>query len=101
MDGWGALTMLIKRQNAAKYRKAELRHKLQKKKEGFVHDAYDKEGNEFAFPEFTETQMNSFKKEVRTEIRRERLKSIAVYFLVISLIIAFVYFALWLNTNDS
>ena len=36
MDGWGALTMLIKRQNANKYKKAEFRYELQKKKEDFL-----------------------------------------------------------------
>ncbi len=101
MDGWGALTMLIKRQNAAKYRKAELRYKLQKKKEGFVHDAYDKDGEEFEFPKFSKLQMDTFKKEVRTEIRQQQLRSIGTYLLVILFIIGFVYLALWLNTNAS
>ena len=33
MDGWGSLTMLIKRQEAAKNRKAKLKFDLQKRKE--------------------------------------------------------------------
>ena len=36
MDGWGALTMLITRQNAAKSRKSELRYQLQKRKESYL-----------------------------------------------------------------
>lgn len=97
MDGWGSLTMLIKRQNADKYRKAELRYKLQKKKEGFVHDAYDRDGNEFEFPEFSKAEMEAFKKEIRTEIKKQRLRNLGTYFLVIILIISFVYLAFWLN----
>jgi hypothetical protein len=36
MDGWGSLTMLIKRQEAAKNRKYSLKYELQKKKRKFV-----------------------------------------------------------------
>jgi len=42
MDGWGALTMLIKRQESAKWHKAELRHQLQKRKDILIYTFFIK-----------------------------------------------------------
>ena len=88
MDGWGSLTMLIKRQNAAKYRKAELRHELQKKRESYVKDAYNS-SEEFEFPEISQHKMNVLKKEIQEKLKRERRKNIYSYGLAIGLIVLF------------
>lgn len=40
MDGWGSLTMLIKRQELTKARKSKLRYELQKRKEAFLKASY-------------------------------------------------------------
>lgn len=89
MDGWGSLTMLIKRQNSDKNRKAELKYQLQKRKESFVKDAYDKEGDEFDFPEISKHQMELLKKEIRRDIRNQRLRSILSYLIVTLAIVIF------------
>jgi hypothetical protein len=38
MEGWGSLTMLIKRQEAAKNRKTTLKFELQKRRESLFKD---------------------------------------------------------------
>ncbi len=55
MDGWGALTMLIKRQNASRNRKADLRYELRKKKEELL----KRKGShqEFDFPEISKEEL--------------------------------------------
>jgi hypothetical protein len=88
MDGWGSLTMLIKRQNASKYRKAVLRHELQKKKESYLKDAYDA-NEELEFPELSTYEMNVLKREIRAKLKRERIKNIYSYGLAIGLIVLF------------
>ena len=88
MDGWGSLTILIKRQNAAKYRKAELRYELQKKRESYVKDAYDS-SEELEFPEISSHEMNVLKREIQEKLKRERRKNIYSYGLAIGLIVLF------------
>jgi transcription initiation factor IIF auxiliary subunit len=98
MDGWGSLTMLIKRQNASKYRKAELRYELQKRKESYVKDAYDMDQT-LEFPELSAHEMNVLKQEIRTKLKKERRRNLLSYLLVITLILlfAFIMYALkWL-----
>lgn len=49
---WGALTTLIKKQNAAKNRKAALSYDHQRKKEKFLKDHSDGYITELEFPKF-------------------------------------------------
>jgi hypothetical protein len=80
--------MLIKRQNASKYRKAELRHELQKRKENLLKNAYD-HSDRLDFPEISPHQMNVLKQEIRDNLKRERRRSIRSYGLAIGLIVLF------------
>lgn len=68
---WGALTNLTKRQHNEKVRKAELRHKLQKRKESYITDKVSQ--NEFDFPELSRLEMNKIKKEIRKKMRTQKL----------------------------
>mmetsp|Transcript_15281 Transcript_15281/g.45632 ORF Transcript_15281/g.45632 Transcript_15281/m.45632 type:complete len:102 (+) Transcript_15281:319-624(+) len=98
MDGWGALTMLVKRQNAAKYRKAALRHELQKRKESFLKDVYDDE--KLDFPEISSYEMNVLKREIRAKLKKQKRQNLLSYAMVIGLILLFfflLYFsAMWI-----
>lgn len=71
MDGWGSLTMLIKRQEAAKFRKAILRNELKRRKESYLHDTYNGE-DVFDFPKVSEAEMAKIKYEIRKKLKRER-----------------------------
>lgn len=83
MDGWGALTMLIKRQNADKYRKAEMRRELKKRKEDFLKNKGT--ASEFDFPELSKDEMGTIKAEIRSKMRKERIRNnILSFFLFIS-----------------
>ena len=84
MDGWGSLTMLIKRQNAEKYRKADLRYKLQKRKESHVSDKESED--EFDFPKLSKLEMMRIKENIRKRAKAERLKSIISYVLAFLII---------------
>ena len=88
MDGWGSLTMLLKRQNADKYRKAQLRHELQKKRESFLSN--QKVDSGLDLPELTRDQMERIKQEIRSNLRKQqinsRLISILIFILVVILV---------------
>ena len=51
---FGALTTLIKKQEAAKNRKASLKYELQKRRESLLHS---KPEQELEFPEISKTEM--------------------------------------------
>ena len=91
MDGWGSLTMLLKRQNANKYRKAQLRYDLQKKKEAFLSN--QKSNSEFDFPELSTVEMEKLKKEIRSKIRREKIKNKIISLLIL---IAVIVLLIWI-----
>lgn len=71
MDGWGSLTMLIKRQEAAKFRKAKLRAELKNKKEGYLNDVYSVK-DEFKFPQVSEFEMKKIKEAIHKKYRKQR-----------------------------
>lgn len=71
MDGWGSLTMLIKRQEAAKFRKAALRAELKNRKESHIHDPYTAK-DEFDFPEVSEFEMQKIKQDIKRKYKRQR-----------------------------
>ena len=84
MDGWGSLAMLIKRQEAAKNRKAKLKYDLQKRKESFLNE---NPHQELAFPEISKEKLHALKQEIRKKHKKIRIKSIL---LNISLLLAFI-----------
>tara|TARA_R110002073_G_scaffold8207_1_gene45707 strand:+ start:145402 stop:145692 length:291 start_codon:yes stop_codon:yes gene_type:complete len=96
MDGWGALTMLIKRQEATKWRKAELRHQLQKRKEALIHKRTDQ--NEFNFPELSNSEMRKVKDQIRRDFKKERIKHIIYLSTVLLIFISF--FVIYLFITD-
>ena len=75
MDGWGSLTMLIKRQNAAKNRKNELKYQLQKNKESYLKN---KGKNDFDFPELSNSEMTILKQQIRKNLKKEKIKNMVI-----------------------
>ena len=89
MDGWGSLTMLIKRQEAAKNRKAKLKFDLQKRKESYLKD---NSGLELEFPNVTKDEMRTIKQDIRAKYKRKRIKNILLnIFLLIAVFFLFYY----------
>lgn len=92
MDGWGSLTMLIKRQEADKFRKAELRARLKSQRELYLH-AHEAE-DEFNFPKVSSIEMKKLKDQIRKDIRKENVKNILFYliiFIILLSVIIYVY----------
>lgn len=89
MDGWGSLTMLIKRQEAAKFRKAALRAELKHRKEGYIHDPYTIK-DEFDFPEVSEFEMKKIKEEIRKKYRKQR----NIQFIFSAVLLSFIIYLL-------
>lgn len=87
MDGWGSLTMLIKRQNSEKYRKAKSRYDRQKKKEGFLTN--DRKESQFDFPQVSEFELERIKGEIRADYRKRRIKNRIISFIILMTVIAF------------
>jgi hypothetical protein len=58
MDGWGSLTILIKRQEAAKRRKATLKYDLQKRRESYIKK---KATQKLEFPEISDSEIKTIK----------------------------------------
>jgi len=88
MDGWGSLTLFIKRQNAEKYRKAKSRYDLQKKKEGFLSN--DGTQSEFDFPEISDFEMEKVKAEIRARMKKDRIKNRIISLFILMAVIAFI-----------
>ena len=90
MDGWGSLTMLIKRQEAAKSRKAVLKHELQKRNGSFLNSGSIQE---LEFPKISDTDMKILKQQIRKKYRVERVRSIIINILVFIFVLTlFTYF---------
>jgi hypothetical protein len=97
MDGWGSLTMLIKRQNSEKYRKAKSRYDRQKKKEGFL--THDGEESEFDFPEVSEFELKRIKAKIKADHRRQRIKNSIISFVILMAVIAFLGWLIAVKTG--
>lgn len=85
MDGWGALSMLIKRQQADKRRKAEIRAIYIKKKISYINTKKVK--NKFNFPELTPIELKNLKKEIKKKIIRKRITSFILSTLLFILVL--------------
>ena len=81
MDGWGSLTMLIKRQQTDRWRKTELRAQLRKRKEGFLHEK--KLRNDLDFPEISVLEMQKIKQQIRQDFKKERVQNTIFYIFVL------------------
>lgn len=79
MDGWGSLTMLIKRQEAAKNRKATLKYELQKRKTSLLNG----KKNSLKFPEINADELEIIKSEIRKKYKREKIKSIILDIIIL------------------
>jgi hypothetical protein len=71
MDGMGALTILKKRQQAYKRRKAENRALYNKKKKSYIQSKTS--NDEFNFPELTAVELKNIKKQIRKRIIKVRV----------------------------
>ncbi|MDN3620133.1 hypothetical protein QWY81_11770 [Polaribacter undariae] len=85
---FGALTTLIKKQEAAKNRKVSLKYELQNRKEGFFTNS---SRHELKFPEISKTEMKILKEEIRKKYKAARIKNIAVNFLIIIFVLLIFY----------
>jgi len=91
MDSWGSLTMLIKKQQADKRRKAEIRALFIKRKKLYIHTNSTK--NEFDFPELTPRNLEKIKTEIRLKLKRRRMVDLIISVLFFIIILAgLVYF---------
>jgi hypothetical protein len=94
MDGWGALTMLMKRQNSDKHRKSKLRYDHQKRRENAL-SAYTDDS--LIFPEVSKKEMEIIKKDIHKKLRKQRLFNFFSYIMAIALIAAFLALVFLLN----
>ncbi len=91
MDGWGSLTMLIKRQEAAKRRKSSLKYDLQKRRESFLKN---KATQKLEFPEISDSEMKTIKDEIRKKHKREWIKNVLINFLLLICSFFLIYYVL-------
>jgi hypothetical protein len=89
MDGWGSLTMLIKRQEAAKNRKSTLKYELQKRRESLFKDNVRQK---LEFPEISNADMKILKEEIRKKHRTEKTKSIIINIIIFTFVLFLFYY---------
>jgi hypothetical protein len=89
MDGWGSLTMLIKRQEAAKNRKASLKYELQKRRESYF------KGNPeqaLEFPEISTAEMKVLKEKIRKKYKADKIKNVIINIIIFTFVAAVFYY---------
>ena len=91
MDGWGSLTILIKRQEAAKRRKATLKYDLQKRRESYIKK---KATQKLEFPEISDSEMKTIKEGIRKKHKREWIKNVLINFLLLICSFFLIYYVL-------
>lgn len=89
MDGWGSLTMLIKRQEAAKNRKSDLKYELQKRRESLLKG---KPAQELEFPEISTAEMKILKEKIRKKYKADKIKNAIISILLFTLVVAVFYY---------
>jgi Ca2+-dependent lipid-binding protein len=89
MDGWGSLTMLIKRQEAAKNRNATLKYELQKRRESYFKG---KNTQELEFPEISNADMKILKEKIRKKYKADKIKNVIINILLFVLVVAVFYY---------
>jgi hypothetical protein len=89
MDGWGALTMLIKRQEAAKNRQAALKYELQKRREGFIKN---NSSQKLEFPKISNADMKVLKTAIRKKYKADRIKTGILNIVLLAFVLFLVYY---------
>lgn len=89
MDGWGSLTMLIKKQEAARNRKAALKYELQKRRESLLKD---NAVQEMQFPKISTEEMKVLKAAIRKKYKADRIKNSIKNILLFVFVILLFYF---------
>lgn len=89
MEGWGSLTMLIKRQEAAKNRKTTLKFELQKRRESLFKDNVRQK---LEFPEISNVDMKILKEEIRKKYRTEKTKNIIINIIIFTFVLFLFYY---------
>jgi hypothetical protein len=88
---WGALSSLIKKQEAAKRRKASLKYDLQKRRDSFLKK---KAIQKLEFPEISDSEMKTIKDEIRKKHKREWINNILVNLLLLICSFFLIYYVL-------
>lgn len=88
---WGALSSLLKKQEAAKFRKSKLKYELQKRRESLLKGSTRKE---MEFPEISKVDMEILKSAIRKKYKADRVKSIIKNVLLLIFVIFIFYFIL-------
>ena len=83
--------MLIKRQEAAKNRKAKLKYDLQKRKESLLNE---NPHQKLEFPEISKEKMHVLKQEIRKKHKKIRIKSILLNIFLLLAFICLVYYVI-------
>ncbi|WP_026777729.1 hypothetical protein [Polaribacter sp. Hel_I_88] len=95
MDPWGSLTMLLKKQEVAKNRKAALKYELQKRREVLLKGGARKE---MEFPEISKTDITILKEGIRRKHKADQTKNIIIYILFFILVLFLIYYVV-VNTK--
>lgn len=90
MDGWGSLTMLIKRQEAEKNRKTKLKYELQKRREKLLSNSEKK----LKFPKVSDEEMGALKAKIRKKYKVTKIKSF-VFNIVLLIAVLLLFFYLY------
>ncbi|PQJ78108.1 hypothetical protein BTO18_02375 [Polaribacter porphyrae] len=97
MDSWGALTMLIKRQEAAKNRKKKLKFDLDKRKKNLQSNSV----NGLEFKKVSESELKEIKSQIKSKSKRDNIKNLTInllIFLICSLVLY--YLVTQIKTNN-
>ena len=74
MAGYSSFTVLRKIQNDEKYRKAQFRHELQKKKEKFLEGALGGLSG-YHFPNLSNQEIEVVKDQIKANLKQDEMKS--------------------------
>lgn len=86
---FGALTSLIKKQEAAKNRKTSLKYELQKRRESLLKN---KPSQELEFPEITNTEMKDLKEKIRKKYKEDKIKNTIINSILFLFVVAVFYY---------
>lgn len=86
---FGAATNLIKKQDAAKNRKASLKYELQKRRARFLKNTSNQE---LEFPEISKAEMKIIKEKIRQNYKIEKIKNTIINILLLAFIVAIFYY---------
>ena len=86
---FGAITSLIKKQEAAKYRKATWKYELQKRRENLLKG---KPTQKLEFLEISNTEMKILKEKIRKKYKADKIKNAIISILLFTLVAAVFYY---------